>query len=275
MNPTEDFIWRSRNHPGRCGWSFRHTHGPSERLAAQIRCIESAYIVVDSRHMLCKNQRMAKITYYLEVVSSWCHWAEPAWAELKRRYADRVEFAWKIAQMPEDAYPTSANQCDWFYRRSGTIVRSPYMLNSGWFEPDHRLMAEPNLVAEAARDLGVADDRVRLAIAHAAMREGQKVGRWEIAATIAAKAGKLNKAKLLARAKSAEIAARVKKTSAEFDALQVTQRPTFLLENSIGDRAVFSGLVRVEPLAAALDALLADEAAYVSWKAHVGDVPKQ
>ncbi len=25
-----------------------------------------------------------KITYYLEVISSWCYWAEPAWAELKK-----------------------------------------------------------------------------------------------------------------------------------------------------------------------------------------------
>ena len=62
-------------------------------------------------------------------------------------------------------------------------------------------------------------------------------------------------------------------TSAEFDGLQVTQRPTFLLRNSIGDRVVFSGLARVEPLAAAMDALLADEAAYVSWRAHFGDPP--
>lgn len=216
---------------------------------------------------------MLTVTYYLEVVSSWCHWAEPTWAELKRRYADQAEFVWKIAQMPEDAYPVSAAQCDWFYRRSGTIVRSPYMLSSGWFDPKHRLMLEPNLVAEAAKDFGVHDDRVRLAIAHAAMREGQKVGDWDRSATIAAKAANLNKAKLLARAKSKEVAARVQASSAEFDALQVTQRPTFLLTNSIGDRALFSGLVRLEPLVAALDALQADEAAYVSWKTHLGGAP--
>jgi predicted DsbA family dithiol-disulfide isomerase len=216
---------------------------------------------------------MVKVTYYLEVVSSWCHWAEPAWAELKRRYAGRAEFGWKIAQMPESAYPISKNQCEWFYRRSGSIVRSPYMLNSNWFDAEMRQMLTPNLVAEAAKDFGVTDDRVRLAIANAACREGKKVGRWEVATEVAAKAAKLNKTKLLARAKSEAVAARVKHTSEEFDALQVTQRPTFLFENSIGDRAMFSGVVRVEPLAAAMDALLADEAAYISWKAHFGDPP--
>jgi predicted DsbA family dithiol-disulfide isomerase len=212
-----------------------------------------------------------KITYYLEVTSSWCHWAEPAWAELKRRYADRVEFSWKIASMPLSAYPVSRNQADWFYRRSGTIMRSPYMLNSGWLDLEHT--ETPNLVAEAARDFGVNDDRVRLAIAHAAMREGKEVGRWEIAVAAAATAARLNQARLLARSKSREVAARVKKTTEEFHALQVTQRPTFLIENNIGDRVVFSGIVRVPPLAAALDAVLEDSAAYASHAAHFGSPP--
>jgi predicted DsbA family dithiol-disulfide isomerase len=214
-----------------------------------------------------------KITYYLEVISSWCYWAEPAWAELKGRYAARVEFGWKIAQMPAAAYPVSRAQCEWFYRRSGTITRSPFMLNAGWFEPGRASYHAPNLMAEAAKDFGVTDDRVRLALAQAAEREGKKVGRWEIAAVVAAKAARLNRSKLLARAKSPAVAARVKKTTAEFNALQVTQRPTFLVENAIGDRAVFSGIVRVEPLAAAVDALLADQAAYDSYQAHFGEPP--
>jgi len=217
--------------------------------------------------------RSVRITYYLEVISSWCHWAEPAWAALKRNYAGRVEFAWKIALMPPEAFPVSRSQAEWFYRRSGSIMRSPYMLNPGWFDADTKQSPVPNLVTEAARDLGVNDDRVRLAIAHAAQREGRKVWRWEVAVATAARAGKLNQAKLLARAQSRVIAARVQKTTDEFHALQVTQRPTFLIENAIGDRAVFSGIVRIEPLAAALDALLADQAAYDSWKAHFGEPP--
>lgn len=37
---------------------------------------------------------------------------------------------------------------------------------------------------------------------------------------------------------------------------------------------VFSGVARSEPLIAAIDALLNDQAAYTSWKAHFGDPPK-
>jgi predicted DsbA family dithiol-disulfide isomerase len=216
---------------------------------------------------------MVKVTYYLEVISSWCFWVEPTWLELKRRYEGRVEFDWKIAQMPAEAYPVSKNQCDWFYRRSGSIMRSPFMLNSGWFEPDIKEYLIPNLVAEAARDLGVTDDRARLAIAKAAERDGKKVGRLEVAVQVVSKATGLDKAKLTKRAKSAEIANRCKATTKEFHALQVTQRPAFLIENGIGDRAVFSGVVRIEPLAATIEALLADEAAYASWAAHFGQVP--
>ena len=54
----------------------------------------------------------------------------------------------------------------------------------------------------------------------------------------------------------------------------MTQRLAFLIENAIGDRAVFSGIVRVEPLAAALDVLLADQAAYDSYQAHFGGPPQ-
>jgi len=218
---------------------------------------------------------MVKVTYYLEVISSWCHWVEPAWAELKRLYASRVEFGWKIALMPPEGYPASVNQCEWFYRRSGSVVRSPYMLNPGWFEPELKQYLVPNYLAQAAKDLGAVEDRVRLAIAQAALREGKKIGRWEVALKVAAEAGGFDPAKLLSRAQSPETVAAAQVTTAEFHALQVTQRPTFLIENSIGDRAVFSGIVRAEPLAAAIDALLCDEGAYASWKAHFGDPPSR
>lgn len=216
-----------------------------------------------------------KITYYLEVISSWCYWAEPAWAELKQRYAGRVEFQWKLALMDSTGLPESREQLEWFYRRSGTIVRSPVMLNSGWLDLELKEYLAPNLVAEAARDFGVTDDQARLAIAHAALIDGRKVGTWEEAAAVAAKATGLEADALLKRAKSPEVEARARGTTAEFHALQVTQRPTFLLENSIGDRAVFSGLAKAAPLAAALDAMAEDAAAYASWAAHLGSPPKK
>lgn len=219
-----------------------------------------------------------KVTYYLEVTSSWCFWAEPMWAELKRRYAGRAEFAWKIAQMNASDYPTSREQCDWFYRRSGMVMRSPFMLTSDWFEKEfvkEGMISTPNLVAEAARDFGFEGDEIRLALATAGEKEGAKTLRLDVAVALAVKAGgkKLNAKKLKARAESKEVHARIQASTKEFFAHQINQRPAFVLEDAIGDKAVFSGVVKIEPLAATIDAMLGDVAAYAAHKAHFGGPP--
>src|SRR5438552_115606 len=137
------------------------------------------------------------ITDYLDVVSSWCFWSEPTWAELKRRYEGRVEFQWKIALMDPSGLPTSREQEQWFYRRSGMMMRSPFMLNTDWYDASLKEWLALNSAAEAAKDFGVTDDRVRLAIAQAALRQGKKVSDWSVCAEVAASAGNLDKKKLL------------------------------------------------------------------------------
>lgn len=217
-----------------------------------------------------------KVTYYLEILSSWCTWAEPMWAELKARYASRgVEFEWKIALMNPGDFPTSRTQCDWFYQRSGgTVMHSAFKLNSGWFEPARRgVYHAPNLVAEAGKDFGFDGDALRLALAHAALREGRKIGDMTEAIAAATEATKLNAKKLRAAAESSAVKARTEASTAEFHAHQINQRPAFILTDAIGDKAVFSGLVRLEPLVAAIDAMLADSAAYAAHRAHFGSPP--
>ncbi|MEY2880542.1 MAG: hypothetical protein RLZZ15_2922 [Verrucomicrobiota bacterium] len=217
-----------------------------------------------------------KITYYLEVTSSWCFWSEPTWAALKERFGARVDFAWKIAKMTEADWPVSRAQCEWFYRRSGTVMRAPFMLNAGWFEPvkpgDY---PAASFVAEAGKDFGFTGDDIRLALARAGERDGQKVGRMDVAVAAAVQAGggKLDAAKLRAAAESPAVAARIEASTREFFAHQITQRPAFVIEDTIGDKAVFSGLVKLEPLAATIEAMLADTAAYASFKAHFGGPP--
>jgi predicted DsbA family dithiol-disulfide isomerase len=217
-----------------------------------------------------------KVTYYLEIFSSWCLWAEPMWAELKARYAPRgVEFEWKIARMNPENFPVSQDQCDWFYRRSGgTVMHSPFKLNSGWFEASRKgIYPAPNLVAEAGKDFGFTGDELRLALAHAALREGRKIGDMAEAIAVAAKATKLSAEKLRTAAESLAVRARVEASTAEFFAHQIDQRPAFILTDEIGDKAVFSGLVRLEPLAATIDAMMSDSAAYAAHKVHFGPMP--
>ena len=213
------------------------------------------------------------MTDYLDVVSSWCFWSEPTWAELKRRYEGRVEFQWKIALMDPSGLPTSREQEQWFYRRSGMMMRSPFMLNTDWYNASLKEWLAPNSVAEAAKDFGVTDDRVRLAIAQAALRQGKKVSDWSVCAEVAASAGNLDKKKLLDAAQSPAVDKRIRASTAEFHSFQITQRPAFLIDTEIGDRTIFSGVVKLEPLASTIDSMLEDATAYAAHKAHFGEPP--
>ena len=213
------------------------------------------------------------VTDYLDVVSSWCFWSEPTWAELKKRYQGRVEFQWKVALMDPVGLPMSREQEQWFYRRSGMMMRSSFMLNTDWYDASLKEWLAPNSVAEAAKDFGITDDRVRLALANAALREGKKVSDWNVSVDAAATAGNLDKRKLLDAAKSSAVEKRLRDSTAEFYAMQITQRPAFVIDSEIGDRAIFSGVVRLEPLAATIDSMLDDATAYAAHKAHFGDPP--
>src|SRR5205809_3622090 len=142
------------------------------------------------------------VTDYLDVISSWCFWSEPTWAELRKRYEARIQFQWKIALMDPSGLPTSREQEQWFYRRSGMMMRSPFMLNTDWYDPGLPEWLAPNCVAEAAKDFGFTDDRVRLALARAALRDGKPIADWDVCAQVAAKAAGIDREELLKQARS-------------------------------------------------------------------------
>jgi len=144
------------------------------------------------------------------------------------------------------------------------------MIQSGWYDPEIEEYLAPNLVAEAAIDFGRNDDRVRLAIAEAGLLHGRPTSRLaEVIAAAVAAAPELESKSLSDRACNTEIERRIRATTAEFHALSAPQRPTYVLENEIGDRVVFSGIVRPEPLIATMEAMLADAKAQRNYdKSH-------
>jgi predicted DsbA family dithiol-disulfide isomerase len=109
-----------------------------------------------------------------------------------------------------------------------------------------------------------------------------KVGDLATAVKVAVKAAsatgpgqaRLDPKKLLKAAESNVVKDRVAMSTADFLAHRINQRPAFVLADAIGDKAVFSGLVRLEPLAATIDAMLADTAAYAAHASHHGMPPK-
>ena len=178
--------------------------------------------------------------------------------------------------MDGEGLPKSRTQEEWYYRRSGIMNRSPFMLRTDSYEPVLPEYLAPNLVAEAARDLGIKDDSVRLALSNSILREGSKAIRdLDVAVEIGGRAAGVEKGKLLERAKSPEIEKRIRQSTADWQALKVTQRPTFLIDTEIGDRAIFSGVIRLEPIAATLDSMIDDAAAYAAHAAHFGAPPAQ
>src|SRR5262249_57586811 len=102
---------------------------------------------------------------------------------------------------------------------------------------------------EGGKDFGLTGDGVRLAVAHAGLREGKEIGDWDVGIEVGAEAGGIDAAELRKHARSAKTERRVRASTAEFHALQITQRPAFVIDTEIGDRASFSGVVKLEPLA--------------------------
>jgi predicted DsbA family dithiol-disulfide isomerase len=213
-----------------------------------------------------------KITYFVEILSSWCLWAEPAWDELKARFGDRADFDWRIALMNPNDFPKSREECDRYYRRSGTIMRSDFMLRSDWLEPelagDYRA---PNHVAEAGRDFGAEGDLLRRALANAAMLEGKSIGRMDVAVSVGATALGVSESDLCARAESPEVRQRVEASTAQFLDHKINQRPSFIIQDAIGDKAVISGLAAAAPLIATIEAMLVDTRGYETYRIHHGD----
>ena len=129
----------------------------------------------------------------------------------------------------------------------------------------------PNLVAEAARDLGVTDDRVWMALGRrrrCAKGKGSTNGRWRPRS--ARRPADLDQSQIARTRALAGSRSAGPRQHGGISCLQVTQRPTFVIDSEIGDRAVFSGFAKLPPLVATIDAMLDDLAAYASHAAHFG-----
>ncbi len=214
---------------------------------------------------------MIRFIYYLDVMSSWCYYAEPNIERVRKKYGDRLAYEWRISLVTD--HPPggwSIEQMKWFYKRSASI--SGTALNPEWCHGQHSTL-QPNLAAEATRELGFADDRVRRALARAALIEGVPIYHKSEAVAVASAASGLDDKELFERMDDPKIEERVRATSAEFASFQIDQRPAFVLRSGIGDTAIFSGVWTFEPLDAAIEAMLREEDQYVKFAAASPPMP--
>ncbi|MDQ6780435.1 MAG: disulfide bond formation protein DsbA [Candidatus Eremiobacteraeota bacterium] len=215
---------------------------------------------------------MISLIYCLDVLSSWCFYSEPNLRRLLDLHGKHLRYEWRIALVtdhPRGGF--SREQYDWFYRRSGSI--SGTRLNSGWRTADYASSVEPNLAAEAARELGFSDDRVRLAISRAALIEGKPVLERATLLQIVSAATGVEAAKIAEMMDAPQMRERIEKSCAEFEALGVTQRPAYVLRSDIEDSAIFSGVWLFEPLNATIQAMLSDAEKYAHFEANNAPMP--
>jgi predicted DsbA family dithiol-disulfide isomerase len=215
-----------------------------------------------------------KVTHYIDVLSSWCLIAEDHLARVRAAHGPALEYEWRIAWVRDGGPATyTREQLAWYYDRSAHVGGMQF---TPWVENPASSTAPANLAAEAARALGVTDDRVRLALARAGLMDGKPLGRREVAIEIAAAAGGLDPRALDAKMNDPAIEQILRENAAGFAKLAphgIDQRPTFVLENAAGDRVILSGVWRYEPLAAAVSALIADEEAYVRFASTAAPYP--
>lgn len=199
-------------------------------------------------------------------MSSWCLIAEPAIDQLRAEFGESIELNWKIVQLNEGApFEDSPEKFSWFYGRTKAVTG--VQLNPAWHKSMLDSSVFPNLAAEAARSLGVTDDRVRRALSRAAMNDGKHVPARDVALEIAAHAGALDKEKLRAAMDAHETLAKIMTNTIELRKLPVRVIPAFVIKNTVGDIAILSGFHHYETLAAVVREALHASIRYAEYMA--------
>jgi len=203
-----------------------------------------------------------QLIYFVDVLSSWCLIAEEALDRVRREFVDRIEYDWRIAAL-RDPLDYTREMLEFYYQRTHALTGTK--LNSVWLEGRADGSKWADLAAEAARSLGVVDDRVRLALARGAMIEGRHMARRDVCVETAARAGGLNATELERTMDDPKTAARIKASSEAFASYNVPVRPTFVVRNSISDAYVLSGCWRYDLLAQAIRDALNDSDVYARF----------
>lgn len=215
-----------------------------------------------------------RVDIYLSTLSSWCYVAGPAIERMRVNYGSRIEIEWHIARLDGDeALGYTPKTLAWYYERTHHVTG--VHLSSEWIADEKTGSLEADLVTEAARDLGIRDDRVWTAIAKACLAEGKHAAGIEAASAVAAEACGLAAGTIAARARDQAIRRKIDASTQRFHDLGLPQRPSFILTNQIGDEARLCGTWRYEPLAAAVDALWVDEMKYAEYATMAPTEPRR
>ena len=206
------------------------------------------------------------LTYYLDVLSSWCFVAEQALGAVRKQFGERLALDWRLAFLFNGGPMGYSPQLGaWQYKRLETVTG--VRLDPAWRESANDTTWWANLATEAARSLGVSDDRVRHALSRAAMVDGRHVGRRDEAVAVAVESSGLNRPELEREMDHPRTAERLWTAMMEYKSLPVSVQPTFVFRDDIGDTAILSGLVTVDSLRSCATEMLAAAEIYAKYNA--------
>jgi len=175
--------------------------------------------------------------------------------KIEKKYGNRLRVEWKIAQLFDfGPLPYTREQLAWYYARTAKITG--VQMNAAWVDTPDATTMHANQAAEAARTLGVTDMRLVRALNRANVIDGKPLGRREPAIDEAARLSGLDRAELDRVMRDPATAERIKQTTTEFEALNLPQRPSYVLRNPTGDLALLSGIYTFESLDAVIGEML-------------------
>jgi len=195
------------------------------------------------------------LIYYVDVMSSWCYVADRAVEQILDKYGNDVRLDWRIAQLFDAGpLPYTREALVWYYAR--TAKMTGVQLNDAWHASADTTTKYANQAAEAARALGVTDSRVRRGLSQAALIDGMPLGTRDAAIEEAARLSGFPKERIAEMMESAQVARRIAQTTQEYKDLALPQLPSFVMRNTSGDLAVFSGLYTFESLDSVIGEML-------------------
>lgn len=209
---------------------------------------------------------MLECTYFFDILSQWCFIAEPAVAALRAKYGERIRISYRFVPIAfNDVLPVSRKEQAYVYKRSAAIAG---VQTVPWIEEHEPAFTwEPNATVLAAARLGCDVDRVRAEIARAALIDGKPMGREGAAIAFVAERFGLDATALSSLTHGREVKTEMDAHEAEFKALGLHVRPSFLMRNDIGDHAILGGAYRFEVLDCCAQSLLDDALAYERFAA--------
>lgn len=198
-----------------------------------------------------------RVIAIFDVLSHWCLAAWPAFEAAQAQAPTELVLAPILNGFPMGA---PAEHEAWFYKR-GSLAYD-MTLHSDWYENELSTTLHANAAVVAASLLGADLPKTTVAVMRAAMEDGVKMGRRDVAVTTVARIAGLDAAALDRSMRSAEAGRRLNAANAELQRIGCTERPSWLMENANGDRVVMQGIWQKEPILSSLTALQSDEQAY-------------